>query len=288
VNVALRPLRHGIRRLSGRDYWEVLGFLRQAPAHNAFLLGQIVRQALDRESVAGVFAGFWDEGHLEGVVAVGSNLVLSEPCSDNALAAFAAFAAHSEYLIRVAVGSDGELARFMARLGDRAAAVAVERPHQVLFRLERGDHEPVAPWPELRPADVSELEALIRFDLEMVDEELGFDPFSRDMPSFRRGWLRRIREQRTWVVGPAGEPVRFKVDHSAVSDDVIQLAGVYTRPEARGQGIATRALATMCQLLLDEVPVISLYVHEANGPAIRLYERLGFRPVGRVRSVWFR
>ncbi|MCB9733339.1 MAG: GNAT family N-acetyltransferase [Deltaproteobacteria bacterium] len=282
----MRPVRDGIRRLTGRDHWEVLGFLRQSPEANAYLLGQIARQALDREAVAGVFAGFWRGGALAGIVCVGSNLVVSEPCSDDALDAFALFAARSAYVIRVVVGPDAAVAAFMDRYGREPDAIALERPHQILYKVDRVTHLPADPCPELRPADVTELEHLLQADLSMVMEELGFDPFSPDLPSFRRGWLRRIREQRSWVVGPLGAPV-FKCDHSAVSDDVIQLAGVFTAPESRGRGIARRAISAMCELLFREVPCVTLYVHSENARAIRLYESLGFHEAGRVRSVWF-
>lgn len=282
----MRPLRDGIRRLAGRDHWEVLGFLRQAPEQNAFLLGQIARQALDREAVAGVFVGFWRGGALAGLVCIGANLVVSEPCSEDALDAFATFASRSPYLVRVVVGPDAAVAGFMDRYGREPDAIALERPHQLLYKVDRATHRPAAPCPELRPADVTELELLLQADLSMVVEELGFDPFSPDLPSFRRGWLRRIREQRSWVVGPVGTPI-FKCDHSAVSDDVIQLAGVYTAPEHRGRGVAKRAISAMCELLFREVPCVTLYVHSENAGAIRLYEGLGFRVAGHVRSVWF-
>jgi hypothetical protein len=285
--VLIRSVRHGLRRLSGRDRWEVLGFLRQHAEHNAYLLGQIARDALHRESIAGVFVGYYAGGALEGVVCIGSNLVVSEPCSERALDGFASFARSAGYLVRVAVGPDICIDGFMRRFGRVDDDIALERPAQLLYRVDHTTLDVDATCPELRPADVSELERLLRTDLAMVVEELGFDPFSHDIMSYRRGWLRRIREQRAWVVGIIGQPPIFKVDQSAVCEDVVQLAGVYTHPAWRGQGIARRAVGEMCRMLLEEVPVVTLYVHRDNTAAIRLYEGLGFEPVGDVRSVWF-
>lgn len=283
----IRSIRYGLRRLSGRDRWEVVGFLRQHAEHNAYLLGQIARDGLHREAVAGVFVGYYAGGELEGVVCIGSNLVVSEPCSERALDGFASFARSAGYAVRVAVGPDDLIDGFMGRFGRDDDDIALERPAQLLYRV---DHTTLAlpdACPELRPAEVTELEALLRTDLAMVVEELGFDPFSHDIMGFRRGWLRRIREQRAWVVGILGQPPIFKVDQSAVCDDVVQLAGVYTAPAYRGRGIARRAVGEMCRVLLEEVPVVTLYVHADNAPAIRLYESLGFEPAGHVRSVWF-
>ena len=55
----------------------------------------------------------------------------------------------------------------------------------------------------------------------------------------------------------------------------------------RTSGIAQRAMVDMCRRLFLDVPVVSLYVHGANTPAIRLYESIGFEHVGLVRAVWF-
>lgn len=283
----IRSLRHGLRRLAGRDRWEVLGFLRRYAEHNAYLLGQIARDALHKESVAGIFVGYYAGGELEGVICIGSNLVVSEPCSERALDGFAGYTRSAGYLVRVAVGPDAQIDGFMQRFGRVDDDIALERPAQLLYRVDHTQLAATEPCPELRPADVTELERLLRSDLAMVVEELGFDPFSHDIMNFRRGWLRRIREQRAWVIGILGEAPIFKVDQSAVSDDVVQLAGVYTAPAWRGQGIARRAIGEMCRMLLAEVPIVTLYVHRDNATAIRLYEGLGFEPAGQVRAVWF-
>lgn len=283
----IRSIRHGLKRLSGRDRWEATGFLRQHAEHNAYLLGQIARDALHREAIAGVFVGYYSGGELEGIVCIGSNLVVSEPCSERALDGFASFARTAGYIVRVAVGPDAKIDGFMRRFGRELDDIALERPEQLLYRVDHTTLSLPDPCPELRPAEVTELEALLKTDLAMVVEELGFDPFSHDIMSFRRGWLRRIREQRAWVIGILGQPPIFKVDQSAVSDEVVQLAGVYTQPAWRGRGIAQRAVGEMCRMLLEEVPVVTLYVHRNNVAAIRLYESLGFAPAGRVRSVWF-
>jgi ribosomal protein S18 acetylase RimI-like enzyme len=289
-----------MRRLSGRDRWEVVGFLRQSPEQNAYLLGQVARGGLHRESVAGVFGGYWEGGELRGVVCVGSNLVLSWPCSLAALEGFAQLTRDAGYAVRVIVGEDALVDAFMHLHGRRQEEILLERAHQVLLRVDHleldlsaadeghGDAGG-APWAgDVRCAEVNELEQLIETDLAMVMEELGVDPFNVDPASYRRGWLKRIREGRSWVIGPVAGPIAFKADQSASSDDVVQLSGVYTAPAFRRLGIARRAMATICASLLQEVPVVTLYVHAQNRPALELYRRLGFTACGRVRSVWLR
>ena len=74
----------------------------------------------------------------------------------------------------------------------------------------------------------------------------------------------------------------FRAGLSALTADAAQISGVYTLPQARGQGIATRALTEMCLRLFARSRNVCLFVNNVNEPALKLYRRLGFR----VRSAW--
>jgi ribosomal protein S18 acetylase RimI-like enzyme len=63
------------------------------------------------------------------------------------------------------------------------------------------------------------------------------------------------------------------------------IAGVYTRPEARGRGIAQSVTAAICRRAELVGAEAGLFVREENRPARRAYEKLGFTAVG--RKVWF-
>jgi len=229
--------------------------------------------------------GHWSDGALDGVAIFGSNLVLSSPCSPAARDGFATYARLKGFRVWVAVGEDALIAAFMEAYGRSRRDIVLERKGQRLYALRERPEDP-GKVTGLRPADIREAEALMRLDRAMVHEELGFDPFQRDVEGYRRGWHGRIREERSWIV-ERGREIICKVDHSASSEDVVQLAGIYTVPGSRRQGVARRAIARMCHELLRRVPVVTLYVNADNTPAIRLYEALGFEHIGFVRSVWF-
>ena len=60
---------------------------------------------------------------------------------------------------------------------------------------------------------------------------------------------------------------------------VAAIGNVLTRPDRRGQGLATRACAAVVKALLEQnIHTIVLNVAIDNEPAIRCYRRLGFRP----------
>jgi ribosomal protein S18 acetylase RimI-like enzyme len=277
----------GLARLESRHRFAAVRFLAEEVAHNAYLLAQIDRGAIGRDDVAGPILGHWSGGALDGICVFGSNLVFSRPSSDVAIAAFADYARQAQFRVWVVVGEDRGVDRFMSRYGRGQRMIRVERPDQRLYRLAAGELDPTARSLEVRQAEITEVERLMEADRAMVQEELGFDPFASDLSNFREGWKRRVREGRSWVIGEPGQPLRFKTDQSAAASRVIQLAGIYTHPSSRRRGIARGGVAEVCRALLQTTPLITLYVHSENAAAIRLYEGLGFREAGRVRSVWF-
>jgi RimJ/RimL family protein N-acetyltransferase len=100
-------------------------------------------------------------------------------------------------------------------------------------------------------------------------------------------WIRahtaeRIHGGNLYVVAEEGRTVftgafNFAGRHGA------GLGGIYTVPEARGRGIASRATADLCRLALAEGPVATLHVDPRNAAAIRAYEKAGLRRAGEFR-----
>ncbi|HEV2086880.1 MAG TPA: GNAT family N-acetyltransferase, partial [Cryptosporangiaceae bacterium] len=74
----------------------------------------------------------------------------------------------------------------------------------------------------------------------------------------------------------------------AVSRRAAQVQGVWVRPDRRGEGIATRAMATVVAAALESTaPIVSLYVNDYNAPARAVYARCGFTRVGTFATVLF-
>jgi ribosomal protein S18 acetylase RimI-like enzyme len=289
ARLAIHPEWHtdGLALLQAGDRRLVERFLLEHAAENAYLLAQIARGALDRDDIAGPLIGHWSAGQLAGICILGSNLVISEPASAGAIEGFAEYARRLGIPFWVAVGPDLAIQDFLSAYGRDTRRIRLERGNQVLYGLS----QEAAPAPggcdALRPAQLEDVEALVALDRRMVTEEIGFDPFATVLGPYRQGWIRRVREGRAWVTGRVGGDLAFKIDQSAVSRDAVQLAGIYTVPEARRRGIARGGVGEMCRLLLESTPRVTLYVHGDNTAAVQLYEALGFEPLALVRSVWF-
>ena len=80
-------------------------------------------------------------------------------------------------------------------------------------------------------------------------------------------------------VKDAHELVAVAGTHLVVrSEDVAAIGNVYTRRDHRGRGLAANVTsAVVDELLRLRIGTIVLNVSQSNAPALRLYERLGFR-----------
>jgi predicted GNAT family acetyltransferase len=158
-----------------------------------------------------------------------------------------------------------------------------DRPGQPVYAVSDA---PPAGGTGLRAAREDDLEILVPAAAAAHELELGIDPLARDAEGFRWRTSTQIEEGRSWLWVEDGV-VLFKAEASAWTPRAVQLAQVWTDPEARGRGYATRGLADLIRLLLGWVPVVTLFVRSENDAAIGLYEKVGMRKVLEYRSVLF-
>lgn len=135
---------------------------------------------------------------------------------------------------------------------------------------------------DVRLAQRADVRALVRAALDLNESDL-------HVPAWRvhRGWLRdsvrrRVREQRTWVIGPPGEPV-CKLDIGSRGAAGVVIEGVHTALDARGRGLASGLVASVAQRLLPETETVCLHVAAENRPARRAYEAAGMQAAGECR-----
>jgi len=152
---------------------------------------------------------------------------------------------------------DRSSARFAARTGERSARAAVD----------------------------ADLEPLVYAARESLREEDRPDPFAGDVRGFRR-WVRG-RIPRARVVESEGE-ICFVGYADVQRDEGWLLQGIYTWPRARRRGFAGRGTSALCdEAFARGAEHVQLAVVDGNDAAQSLYEGLGFKPFGRVRTILF-
>jgi GNAT superfamily N-acetyltransferase len=65
---------------------------------------------------------------------------------------------------------------------------------------------------------------------------------------------------------------------------VWMIGGVYTHPEFRNKGYATLAVSAITQEALEQSEAAALFVRADNCPAVKAYEKIGYRKIG--EKVW--
>jgi RimJ/RimL family protein N-acetyltransferase len=182
-------------------------------------------------------------------------------------------------------------------VGPRSAVLAL---HQCLEprRHAREIHDPqpvmvidrqrlrVLPPAPIRPSTRRDVDTLAIAAAMMHREELSADTAPPDASAWRSRMTQLVDRGWSWVWTEGGRVV-FKAELSAWTADVVQVQGVFTGPWRRGRGVATAGMTALCSLLLDQVPLVTLYVNGYNRAALRVYDRVGFEQQGEFATVMY-
>lgn len=155
-------------------------------------------------------------------------------------------------------------------------------PH---YHLPLGDLIVPAGPVQLRPAKAQDLPLLAQWRMASEMEILG----ARDTAENRSRALASLQElraaDRLRVLERAGAVVAM-TNFNAALDSIVQVGGVYTPPELRGQGYARRAVALHLRQA-EGAGVSEAILFAANPAAARAYEAIGFSRIGGYRIVNF-
>jgi predicted GNAT family acetyltransferase len=172
----------------------------------------------------------------------------------------------------------------LSRYWESARALRPEQPLLVLddpALLPEGD-----PW--VRAVRPGEAENYLYAAAAMFTEELGISPLrEHGGAAYRRRIGALIAAGLAFAIVDNDGRIIFKADLGAVSQHTCQVQGVWVRPDLRGRGIGTAALASVLRHALTLAPTVSLYVNAFNEPARRMYDSLGMHQVATLSTVLF-
>jgi RimJ/RimL family protein N-acetyltransferase len=269
------------------DRKQVLAYLALDPLGNLLLLDQVARLGSSpapgemRSEVAVARRG----EAIVGVVGLRPTVVFDTAVASEAIEAFLPFVESLgvglvKSPIEVVDRLWGQLARRAQRrsIVDRCETAYVLRAPYARLRDPAGRAA-------ARPATHADLGALVIAARESLREEGRPDPFSGDAPNFRRWVGGRVARAR--VIESEGRVV-FVAYADVQRPEGWLVQGVYTWPELRGRGLATAGVSDLCQeAFAAGADHVQLAVVEGNVPGVRLYERLGFKPFARLRTILF-
>ena len=251
---------------------EVLAFLARRPIHTVIMAGFIHDNGLISPLNRGSFYTCRDlYGRLQGVALIG-HATLVEAHSQAVVQAFAKFAQDFSFA-HVIMGEQEKIELFWRHYcrGGQAPRLICR---ELLFEQR---FPPVVRHqvPELRLAELGDLENVMKAQAEMAYQESGINPLEADAAGFHQRCARRIEKNRVWVL-MKDDRLIFKTDVISETAEVIYLEGVYVGAEERREGYGLACLSQLVCVLLARTPSICLLVNEQNLSAQALYKRAGF------------
>lgn len=269
-----------IRRLGTVDRAQVHTLLAQDPIAHAALIARINARGGNFGETWGVF----ESGYLRELAHVGVNLVPAGSDTEAAARIGQRLASQARKSISI-VGRDDEVAAMWHHLAPVWGPARDERMDQPLLVAQQPPSVPLDP--AVRLARVEEADELFEPTVAMFTEEVGVSPLIGTSESAYRArlvWL--IRSGRLLCRFDA-QGVAFKAELAAVTSSTCQVQGVWVRPDLRGRGVGSSAMAALVPIALQQAPTVSLYVNSYNSAALTAYHRAGFRQVGTMASVHF-
>jgi RimJ/RimL family protein N-acetyltransferase len=273
-----------VRALREQDRPEALRYLEREPLLNLTLADLVSRLGDGRARERTEVLGAWRGRELAGVAGLAPSVMFDASAEREVLEAF------FPHLVRVGSGLVKSTEEVVAPLAEWLEAqgrpVLLDRI-EIGFSLTPEEAKLQAPLPprEARDATPSDLDALVEAARQSLLEERRPDPSENDPVGFRR-WVRG-RIGRAVVVEQKGQ-LGFVGYADVKSPRGWLLQGVFTWPALRRNGLAALGVSELCRRAFAAgAGHVQLAVIEGNGPAERLYERLGFRRFARLRTLLF-
>jgi RimJ/RimL family protein N-acetyltransferase len=167
--------------------------------------------------------------------------------------------------------------------GRRALIDRLETAH--LLEAPTAPSSRVPRGARLRPAERSDLEALVFAARASLREEQRPDPYEGDPEGFRRWVGGRVRNA---LVAEVDRRVVFVAYADIRRREGWLVQGVYTWPEFRRQGLAAAGVSSLCARAFSKgAEHVQLAVVDGNRPGEALYDGLGFRPFAKLRTILF-
>ncbi|WP_017933981.1 GNAT family N-acetyltransferase [Nocardioides sp. Iso805N] len=278
-------MRQGIRPLGPADLDAFLELTATDPVVNVFADYRARTTSLEPRWLGGEVWGRWVGGDLVAACHVGANLVPIAANEEDARA-FAERALTRGRSVSTLVGPTAPVRAFwdtVAASWGRPREQRWVQPHLVLT-----GPPVVEPDPLVRRSTRADFDELYPACVAMYTEEVGVSPeIGGGGELYRARVLQLISRGWSFVRFEHGRLV-FKAEVACASPYAAQIQGVYVVPDLRGQGLATRGMAAVAEIVRREIaPAVSLYVNEWNTPARAAYERVGFRQTATFATVMF-
>lgn len=279
--------RWSIRTLSDEGIESALEFLRRDPLVNVYLIARLIEE---RTLAASQMIEVRYNRDVVLIASLATNIVLGvapatpREIAESAIAVVADRIVTRMLPVRAIISPANLVEELWKHLRSRVDPPTVVRMTQPIYAIRRRFD-----FPDLhdsRFSTVRDLDALVPACAAMHKEEVGIDPLDRDATGYRER-IRELVERKRSIIRVIDGVIATKCEFSAVTDEAVQLMGVWTHPRYRRRGLMRATLREVCGHLFRRGRTVTLFVNDFNKPAILLYESLGFQRIGVNRAlIW--
>ncbi len=279
--------RWSIRTLSEDGIEPALAFLRRDPLVNVYLIARLLEE---RTLAASQMIEVRFNRDVVLIASLATNIVLGtapatpRDVTESAVAVVADRIITRMLPVRAIISPANLVDELWKHLRNRVDPPTVIRMTQPIYAMRRR-----LDFPDLhdsRYSTLRDLEALVPACAAMHKEEVGIDPLERDASGYRER-IRELIERKRSIIRVVDGAIVAKCEFSALTDEAVQLMGVWTHPRYRRRGLMRASLREICGHLFRKGKTVTLFVNDFNQPAITLYESLGFQRIGVNRAlIW--
>jgi len=279
--------RWSLRLLAEDDFKDALEFLQRDPLIHVYLISRLLEE---RTLAATQIAVVRYNGAIVIVASLATNIVLAgdaampKDITDTAISLIAERILTRMLPVRAIISPAHLVEALWNDLRTRLDPPTVVRLNQPVYALPRR-----LDYPDLmlsRYSTLRDLDQLVPACAAMHKEEVGIDPLERDAAGYRER-IRELIEKKRSLIRHLDGRIVTKTEYSAVTNDAVQLMGVWTHPKYRRHGLSRELLREICGHLGRKGKTVTLFVNDFNRPAIGLYESLGFQRIGLNRAlIW--
>src|SRR3954454_17292373 len=279
--------RWSVRTLPEDGIEPALEFLRRDPLVNVYLIARLIEE---RTLAASQMVEVRFNRDIVLIASLATNIVLgTAPATprevmESAVAVVADRIITRMLPVRAIISPANLVDQLWTHLRSRIDPPTVVRMTQPIYAIRRR-----LDFPDLHDARFSmlrDLDALVPASAAMHKEEVVSDPMERDAAGYRER-VRELIERKRSVIRVLDGAIVSKCEISAVTDEAVQLMGVWSHPRYRRRGVLRACLREVCGHLFRKGKTVTLFVNDFNKPAIGLYESLGFQRIGVNRAlIW--
>ena len=171
-------------------------------------------------------------------------------------------------------GPEPAVAQFADLWAERTGVPSIQTTRHRLFAIQKAPDVPAATAGKLRAATERDLTTIVAWLTAFIAEALPGDPTD---PKKAAAEAIKTRSLFVWDDGQAVSMAGW----SGRTPRGVRVIFVYTPPEFRGRGYATACVAELTRRLLHEgLAYCCLYADQSNPESNRIYQKIGYLPVG--------